>query len=202
MEMLDLITLKVIDLIFTEAEARAKLSPIAKSLYVNCLIHNFRNKQATVANGYAFELEMSHFDRFPKEIELLRISGLVDINDGLITFNNVWGQKIDRTKLGAPQVSAHAIPGINDIKNTPSSFREHLNNSSTLVEWAKIKHGITQAELSRLIDVFVVEKEVEERIYEKKGDFVSNFMNWVNFNKPVREVQPPTKVVSSSKLLG
>ena len=51
-KMIDLITLGVIEKIFDGL----KVSSMSKSLYINCIIKHFKDKDATLENSLAFEL--------------------------------------------------------------------------------------------------------------------------------------------------
>ena len=98
--MLTVINLYTIDKIFEEAES--KITPLAKMLYINCIIHHFRDKKPTVASAVAFDLFMNDipdYKRYEKLFEELHKGGLVIIGDTRVSFPNLWGKHIDRSML-------------------------------------------------------------------------------------------------------
>ena len=62
--MLKVINLYVLDRIFSDIES--KISPKSKMLYINCLMHHFKEKSATVSNAVAFEMFEEDFGDFSR----------------------------------------------------------------------------------------------------------------------------------------
>jgi hypothetical protein len=58
--MLELITLHTIQMIFDSLEQ--KISEMSKIIYINCLIHHFKDKKATFQSSISFEIVDSDFD--------------------------------------------------------------------------------------------------------------------------------------------
>ncbi len=103
--MLKLINLYVIEQIFLQS--KYNISSWAKMFYINCLLFRFRGLDATKENTYGFHLEKEdfpHYEKNEKYIIELQLAGFVDINDSVITFNNLWGPHIDRSQLLDPEI--------------------------------------------------------------------------------------------------
>ena len=191
--MLKLINLYVIEKIFDEAEI--KTSALSKMVYVNCLIHYFKNKDATPESAVAFEIMTTDFDfsKFKKQFHELHKAGIVTINGDIIKFNNVWGAHIDKSQLGKPSYT----PGFKTYK--VKDFEQAILNNAKLSELCQMKYKLHGSQLPSLIKLFIKEQDACETIYKNESECIRHCGNWIgkNIDKTVKTV-----VRSSAKRLG
>ena len=197
--MLNLITLQVIDKIFS-MESAEELSNRAKSLYINCLMHHFRGKAATVTNATAFDLfkvDIRNWHSFESLFVELYKSDLVVISNDRVTFNNVWGQLIDRTKLD--KVSPEMYVGAVEVNGVDNYLTELLTNQS-LYEMICMRHKIKREQFESLAALFAKEQKAFGKKYMSLADCTRHFAYWI----PTNLGKPPigNHVKSSSTLLG
>lgn len=196
--MTTVINLYVIDKIFNE-EAKVKLSSASQALYINCLMHHFRNKPATFNSAMAFNIfkdDIKNIDYWNKEIIQLHKAGLITVDINTITFNNSWGKHIDRTLLDKENNNEYN-PGMS-IK-LASGWKNDLLNSSQLYELTVIKHKITKVNFIKLIELFVKEQDAYDKKYNNFSECARHFNYWVvnNVDKVPKEI-----VKSNGKILG
>lgn len=195
--MLTIINLHTISKIFSE-DVSGALSPMAKMIYINCLMHHFKDKPATVSSIHAFEIfeEDMDYQKFRKYFQELHKAGLVSIGQNSIVFHNVWGRHIDHSRLG--KVSAEAYVGGFNIKPA-AEYKQELLESENMVELAAMKHRIGKSQVQKMIEVFIKEQSTLEKKYTSFSDCISHFNHWLSKNL---EKVPKDVVRSSNKLLG
>ena len=195
--MLHIITLHTIDKIFEEAEKQ--ISAASKMIYINCLMHHFREKSATVVNAVAFEIfknDLKNYDKFVKNFEELHKAGLVIVSHERITFQNMWGQHIDRTKLD--KVNPMHFVGSFEF-SLASTYKDEMLNSQSLIELLQMKHRLSKQHFIKLLELFVKEQDTFESKYKSYGECTKHFTFWLNNNI---DKLPKDTVKSSAKLLG
>jgi len=97
--MLDIITLKVIDNILKTS--KLKLSASEGMIYVNCLIHHFRDINAKKEESGTFEILKADFGlfwKFKKQFDNISKAGLVILYEDKIEFTDVWNEFIHEDK--------------------------------------------------------------------------------------------------------
>lgn len=179
--MLKLINLSVIDRIFNE-DSKFKLSAKAQALYVNALIHHFRDLPAKVHNSVAFELfksEIKGFENHKKTFEELHNAGLVIINGDNIYFNNLWGAKINREQLEKSKPE-EAVAGFRF--KAANDFADELYNSHTVFEVAKIKNGLEPDKTVKLIELFLKERTEADTKYQSYSNCFRDLMYYLKTN--------------------
>lgn len=198
--MLKLINLYVLDRIFLDSDS--KISPKAKMLYINCLTHHFKEKSATVSNAIAFEMFEQDFGDFSKYricMQELHKAGLIEIGVNKIAFHNMWGKYIDRTQLEkvnpVEYVAGFSFNGIDDYKS------ELISNKS-LIELAKMKYGIKEEDIPKLIELFITEQKTFDKKYSGFSDCIKHFTFWLPNNTKKLTTQSPSVVKSTGKILG
>lgn len=196
--MLGVLNLYVIEKIFNE-ESEIKLTAMSQMIYINCLMHHFKNKPANVSSAIAFEIleeDFKNFHKYSNNIKELSDAGLITRGIKSIVFNNVWGKHIDKSKLDKVNVQEY-VAGFQFQSVT--SFKEELLNSRKLIELAQMKYKIANSQINKLIELFVVEQETFEKKYSNFSDCIKHCIYWMatNSEKVSKEV-----VKSNAKILG
>lgn len=179
--MLTVINLFVIDKIFSE-EAEFKVSPIAKTLYINTLIHHFREKKPTMQNAMVFSIfinDIKDYVKFEKLFQELHKAGLVVISEKEVSFQNVWGKYIDRSKLdkSSPDIVVSGYEA-----KSPSFYKEEMLKSDTIYETVKMRSKIDDGQVTELINLFIMEQVSAEKTYANYSDCVRHFHSWTPKN--------------------
>lgn len=190
--MLKLLNLYVIDQIFERAGT--KVSPLSKMVYLNCLMHYFKGKEATFEDSYGFNMHDSDFDfqAYKKSFHELDKAGLVSLNGaGVITFNNVWGQLIDRTQLK-----------VSDNKRSwlASRYETKLLENTQLTDLCQMKYKLNLKQVTDLIALFVKEQDAMKKEYSNESECIKHCNFWIGKN--VGRAKPKETVKSTGKLLG
>lgn len=196
--MLKLITLYTIEQIFEEAEVQ--VSSMSKLIYLNCLIHHFKDKKATIANSVAFELLDTEFEfeKFKKNFHQLHKAKIITINGSIIIFNCVWNKYIDKSKLDSTTEESYT----GRINFFPAKhFEKILHESRNLSELCQMKYKLTKQQIPGLIDLFIKEQTTTEKTYQTMRDCISHCIFWIgkNLDKAKKE---GVVVKSSAKRLG
>lgn len=173
--MLKVINLYVIKKIFEEPQV--KLSPITQMIYINCLMNHFDDKKATIANAVAFDLLDTDFDfaKFKDNFHQLHKAGLVSIHGSKITFNNCWGQHIDRSLLSDKEPSDYT----GSINMFPAKhFEQDLLEDRYTWETIQTKHKIPAQRIPNLVALFIKEQTACEERYFNRGKCIRHFISW------------------------
>lgn len=197
--MLQTITLDTIQKIFDESEE--SITTMSKMVYVNCLMHHFKDKKATIANSVYFEIFDTDFDyeRFKKNIHELHKAGLVTINGSVIRFDNMWGRHIDKTQL-ENKIDESQKGGFFDNKDA-SNFENTLRESTSTIELCGMRYRLKEEQVRDLITVFIKEQNAVKKKYNKEEECLRHFLNWVGKNQS-KAPQPNQVVKSKGKLIG
>ena len=196
--MLMVINLYVIDKIFSEV-SETKLSATAQMVYINCLMHHFREKKANVASIVAFELfeeDFGEYDKFKKALQELHKAKLITIGVKTIAFHNVWGKYIDRSKLDKVSPEKY-VAGFNFTPVT--EFKDELLLSRHLLELAQMKYKLSKTQSQKLIELFIVEQEAFQKKYVNFSDCIKHCSYWIGMNC---DKIPKEIVKSNGKILG
>lgn len=105
--MLKVINLFIITKIFDGAES--SVSSISKMIYINCLIHYFKNKPCNRENSKGFvifDCEFN-FNKFKSNFQELHMAGLITIENSGLTFHNLWGKDIDWSNINQETNEEH-----------------------------------------------------------------------------------------------
>lgn len=195
--MLNLINLYVIDKIFSESEY--KISTNSKMLYINCLIHHFRDKKPTVSNAVAFEIFISdipNYEKYDKQFQELHKANLIVIGLKSIVFNNTWGKHIDRSKLDKVNpmeyVAGFSFQGI-------EAFQKELYDNDSLFELCEMRYKINKVQTKKLMELFIKEQVTFKKTYNNFSDCIKHFTMWVGKNL---DKAPKDTVKSQGKILG
>lgn len=198
--MLTLLNLYVIDSIFNNAEV--KLSAKAKMLYINCIMHHFRNKEANVVNLIAFDMfeeDFGDFSKYRMSMQELHKAGLIEIGVNKIAFHNKWGEYIDRSKL--EKVTAeHYVAGFSF--NSIEFYENDLKSNQSIIELAQMKYKISKENIIQLTDVFIKEQKAFDKKYSNFADCAKHFSYWLpnQIKQTPKEVNK--QVISKGKILG
>jgi hypothetical protein len=196
--MLTVINLYTIDKIFNE-ESTIKLKPLTKMLYINCLMHHFKDKKPTVSSAVAFEIfinEIKEYDKFEKLFQELHKAGLITIGLKSIVFNNVWGKHIDRSKLDKVNPTEYVA----GFSFKPAlDFKKELLENESLVDLCGMRYKINKGQVMSLIELFIKEQGTFEKTYSNFSDCIRHFTMWAgkNLDRAPKEI-----VKSNNKLLG
>ena len=192
----ELLNLHVIDRIFNE-RSEIKLDSTTKSLYINCLMAYFKDKEATVKNAMSFDVfknKMNNYNRWIDSFQKLHQAKLVFINDSYISFLNNWGQFIDRTQLDLSEVKNIDPISLND-------YHKILLNNQSLIQVCSMKNKISSNQTIKLLEVFIKEQEALNTKYLNETEISKHFLYWINSNKDKMDNSKET-VKSNSKILG
>ncbi len=191
--MLKVFTLYIIDRIFNE-ECFKKPTPLAQILYINCITHHFRNLEAREENAHSFEMplnEFPNFEKHKKQLINLEEEGLVDVNEERILFYNVWSKYISKSQLESSLQSV-TFYGVDE-------FKKELYESSRLIELSTLKYKISETQVKKLIELFVLEQMEYEKKYQSYGECVKHFSYWMGLN---HHKTPKETIKSNNKMLG
>ena len=193
MKMLDLITLQVIEDIF---DSTIKVQSLSKSLYINCLIKHFKDKDAAQENSIGFHFEKQHIPNYQKwdaHFQDLQKAGLVIVNATQIVFENKWGQRIDRTKLDESNDTT--------MMNNAEAFEAQLKMNASMIDVICMKNKMSKSQVSSLIKIFVLEQLATQTVHRDSGDLAKHFIYWVTTNLDKIDMSGET-VRSKGKILG
>lgn len=198
--MLKLISLHTIDMIFEGAEY--SLSPKAKILYINCLMHHFRAKEATEVNSIAFEMfeeDFKDFYKYKANFQELHKAGIIEMTYGKLIFHNKWGQHIDRTKLSAP-IGEQKVNGYSF--NEVEVYESELKSSDSLIELAMMRNKIAKPDVMNLMDLFIKEQKAFGKKYNSFSDCAKHFTYWAQPKSNQMPKETSKQVKSNGKILG
>ena len=198
--MLTILNLYVIDNIFNNAEE--KLSPKAKMLYINCIMHHFRNKEATVVNAIAFDMfeeDFGDFSKYRMSMQELHRAGLIEIGANKIAFHNKWGQYIDRSKLEKVTAEEY-VAGFSF--NSIEYYEKDLKSNQSIIELAQMKYKISKENITQFIEVFIKEQKAFDKKYNNFADCAKHFSYWLPNQIKQTPKQANKQVVSKGKILG
>jgi len=177
--MYSLFTFEVIEKIFNQ-RAEAKISSLAKMLYLNCLMGHFKDKEANEKNATGFELfrsEMKNYDKWEPQFIELHKANLISINSDMLIFHNHWGMFIDRSQFFIQD----------NIKITMGpeylvEYQNYLIENKHLINLIAMKNKWTQTQILEIIDLFMKEQLALCTQYNIKQDCVRHFISWVGIN--------------------
>lgn len=195
--MLKTISLDVIDKIFEEAGKHIKLSGLAKQLYINALIIQFKRKAIEKENSFAFHLninEITNYDKFENLFGELEVAQLVNIDNESIHFINRWSVYMDQSIFD--KKSTWAAVGMN---NAASVFINQMIVDNELYSVVSAKYSIAKDQFINLCKLFVIEKDLEEVNYISYKAIKKDFVWYCQYNKPVEVIK---KVISTAAVLG
>lgn len=196
--MLTVINLYTIDMIFSDC-SDYKLKPLSKMLYINCLMHHFREKKPTVVNATAFDIfinDIPNYAVYERSFQELHKAGLVVIGISEVRFLNVWGMHIDRSKLD--KVSPEEfVAGLTFSK--ASKFNEEMLKSDSLFELLQMKYKVSRKQIETLVSLFVKEQDAFDKKYTSFSDCIKHFTYWIPNN--ISKAQNET-VKTGAKILG
>ena len=197
-----LISLYVLDRIFDGASQN--LPSGAKSLYINCLSHHFRNRKANVVNATAFEIfisEIPKFEKFRRSFERLHSSGLVVLSSDRVCFINTWGQHIDRRML--ENVSPFEYVGGFNFGGV-EQHEEELRQNQMLHESIRLRYSVSEEQIFKLAEVFIREQKAFNKKYNGWADCSRHFLYWIGHRPEVSAIkrEPQQFVKSKGKILG
>jgi hypothetical protein len=195
--MLKLINLFIIDTIINKV-AKVKLSAKSQMIYINCLIHHFKDLEATESNSVAFHLfeeDFGDYLKFKTNIQELHKAGLVMITSSNITFINLWATLIDKTLYDKEYVTSENAYSLKDVK----AYEKELFESEQLIELSMMKYKLSKTQAHRLIELFVKEQQAFQKKYNTFSDCIKHCTYWIGMNhhKSAKET-----VISNNKMLG
>ncbi len=200
--MLKLITLEIIDKIF-QTQAVVHLPAQTKMLYINCLMHYFRDLKPSPDNAMAFDLFQSDFkpyEKFEESLQQLHKAKLIQINNKTIQFLNYWGPYIDRAQLiSEPITQDPDNKNVIEKSGLIEDFKNELLESQSLIELICMRHKVKVERATALVKLFVKEQETFKKVYAGYSDCLRHCNNWIdhNFNKTPRDTKK-----SKPKLIG
>ena len=191
-KMLDLISLGTIEKIFHGHNVPSR----SKSLYINCLIKHFKDKDATEENAQEFIFKTADIPNYKKFYPMfceLHEAQLVKINHGHIIFQNKWGQFIDRTRLSSEDLGKSNKPLLD--------FENDLKSNSSMIDVVGMKNKLSRNQVCNLIKIFLLEQDATQSSYKDLGELSKHFIYWVNANKD--KISMENEVIKSKgKILG
>lgn len=192
--MLKVLNLFVIDRIFESIKSYG-LSSSDKMVYISCLIHHFKNLEASKNNSMAFKIYKKDLDwsKFEPVMRNLEKATLVTIDKEIVYFNNFWSPYIN------PKELEQKTPEIESKPKNIDQFAKDLLENTSMLELLQLKYKISKIMTEKMITLFVTEKKAINAEYTDAGAFSKHFIYWVadNHNKVAS-----TKVKSENKILG
>lgn len=195
--MLTILNLYVLDNIIKEA--KRKIPPMAQMVYINCLLHHFREIPATPSGAVAFDIfktDLGDYTKFSKHFQDLHKAGLVVIENERISFTNVWGKHINRAELEKENPDEY-VAGFH--QQEAEKFENELVKSRLTIELCAMKYKMTMGQVEKLVPLFILEQKTFEKKYSNFGDCSKHFVSWVRMNV---EKVPKETVKSNGKILG
>ena len=194
--MLKILNLYVIDQIFSEATG---LSATSKMIYINCLMHHFRNKPANATSAIAFDFfkeDFGDFEKYKKNFQELHKAGLVELGYDKISFNNTWGKHMDWSQL--KKVSPNSYVGGLQFKSI-KEFSKDLKTNQKMVELAQMKFHISAHQVEKLVALFIAEQDTYGKTYPNLSDAIRHCTSWIGINAAK---VPNETIKSKGKILG
>ena len=177
----DLITLTIIDKIFTE-KATTELKPLTKILYINILTHHFKTLEATEKNLFAFEMpkDKLQYEKFKDYYRELFYAKIVNLEEQSIIFNNVWGSYINRNILNNLEIDSSE-----QVSKPAIYFKDIIGNSQSVFDLIAMKHRWTRMYYLKVVELFFTEQSAIQTKYNHENDCKRHFINWCdkNYNK-------------------
>jgi hypothetical protein len=174
----DYITLSILDKIFKE-KAQMEVKPLTKMLYINVLTHHFKSLEANEKNLSAFDMfpKDLKYERFKNKYQELHKAKLITIGNNVITFNNVWGSYIDRSKLieTAQAQYGFSLSGID-------KYKEQLLANQQMIEVVCMKNKLTRITAMKMLDMFILEQDATKIKYDNLYECTKHFINWASTN--------------------
>lgn len=168
--MLTLINLEVIQQILKSS--KTKISASAQMLYINCLMHHFKDKKPTAINNLPFEILHSSFNyqKYYPLICQLHYGGLVILREKSIYFHDLWNQYID---FDFEQKSS-------GVTFTPvEKYKDELLNSNKLKMFAQKTYRFSEDAFIKSVEQFVLETSATEQTYQMYRQCATHFVNWL-----------------------
>ena len=181
--MLKQLNLYVIDKIFTEV-AKISLSAKAQIVYVNCLIHYFKDKEHTEENCESFILEFTEHPRLEKyqnEWSELENAGLMVREPKCLIFRNAWITYIKRPSDS--MIPPQNYVGAFEIKSF-EEFKTELLNNDSLRELCAMKYKVSNENYTKLVELFLTEQKAFNKKYINSMDLIKHFTFWIPHNAP------------------
>lgn len=175
--MLELISLHAIQEIFDSTGV--EISSVSKTFYINCLMHHFKGKKATVVNAMAFEFTNEDIDfvKFKKQISELHKAALVVLNGDILAFNNSWGKYIDRSKLDKDEKQSYTGSSYNFIPM--KDLLDGLLKNESLLELCRMRNKIEESQVILLIKDFAKEQISVKKTYLNEQECAKHCINWI-----------------------
>ncbi len=189
--MLKVINLYCINKIFEES---VKLSAKSQILYINCLIHHFKDLEASIDNSNAFHISTKeiNYEKYKVSLKELENSGLIGITNDSILFYNKWDKHLP--------INYQFVNSDNQPKNI-INFKEELLNNVALLEVICMRERITMDTCKGLLESFIEIQKVTEKKYRDYNDASVHFVNYASkYQKEFK--QSINKSKSNGKLLG
>ena len=194
--LLKFISLFVVEEIFN-SDCKGKLSPIAKMLYINCLTHNFRDKEANLQNLNDFILikaAIPNHNRYVEHFNGLVKAGLIIDEQHSYKFISHWIKHIELSRISQMQEQG------NRQKIDLNKLEQELYASTQLIDLCGMKYHLNRTQVQQLMNQFIKEQIVSEKAYYNIGEAKKHFIYWCGNNK---DKAPQEQIVNSkSKILG
>ncbi len=187
--MLSIISLKVIESIFTCAEKTSKISSMAKMLYVNSLMYAFKDKKAEKENSLSFYIDKSEIKKyksFEKYFNELEEVGLIEILDESIFFINRWNVHIDLSLYNSLRKETALI-------KKASQYKEKMISDKELSSFCFLKHGIISIDYVRFVELFCKERDLEEQLFISYPKLKTSFIRYLSYSKSAFNADRKTK---------
>jgi hypothetical protein len=169
--MLNLITLSCIVKIFDDG--KCVVSSFSKMLYINCIIHHFKDLEATEENSKGFQMESEYlnYELYKKNFKELEKAEIIIIGfDSTVTFSPLWNRYIDKSMIVKPTYSFDA-----------ESVKDYLKGDM-FIDMICMKYKLSVIEVKNLILDFAKEQVAVSKKYINENDCKTHFKNWVNYN--------------------
>lgn len=175
--MLELISLHALQEIFDGTGM--DISSVSKTFYINCLMHHFKGKKATVVNAMAFEFTNEDIDfiKFKKQINELHKASIVVLNGDVLLFNNSWGKYIDKSKLDKDEKESYTGTSYSFIPM--KDLLDVLLKNESLIELCQMRNKIEKNQVILLIKDFAKEQISVKKTYLNEQECSKHCINWI-----------------------
>ncbi len=194
--MLFVMNFEVIENIFSE-RSEAKVSSLAKMLYVNCLVGYFKGKDANEKNAMGFDLfrsEIKNYKTWEKQFIELHHAKLITITNDMLMFHNHWGAFIDRTVF-------NEIQGLESKKLYAEDYFQEIIENQNLMNLIMMKNKWNSTKAQDGVKLFVTEQNALMTKYSSEHDVFRHLLNWIAVNAPKMNLGSES-VKSNGKIIG
>jgi hypothetical protein len=172
--MLKYISLQYIDNVLNDNQTgKALVSAKSQLLYIRMLINRFRNDK-DARGGFIETSQKINFDTYKYELIELQSIGLIEIK-----FSNEQYEYIIKP-LWEKFIPVF-MPDYSNVNNINKYEKDLLSSEQTL-EYVMMRERVSKDDAKKLLNFFIIEQKVTDKIYSNLQDAKKHFLAWVRTN--------------------